>query len=202
VKRLAAAAISAIILSTTISAADAKPRRHAGHHQVIKKQKVAKYTRSRISREYTHSRIISQKYTRSHVEQPKQEQSFFGGLQEGFSSGYSAGSGVVSRARQYIGATAREVGVRSSLWCSAFLRKVTGASGVDDRALSWENKQRVAPQVGAIATMSRGRRGGHAGIVSGFDAKGNPIIISGNHGNRVAESVYPKSRIRGYFSAS
>ena len=28
---------------------------------------------------------------------------------------------LVQRARQYIGATAREVGVRSTLWCSAFL---------------------------------------------------------------------------------
>jgi uncharacterized protein (TIGR02594 family) len=48
--------------------------------------------------------------------------------------------------------------------------------------------------VGAIAVMSR-RGGGHVGIVSGIDASGNPIIISGNHGHRVREAVYPRSRI-------
>ena len=54
------------------------------------------------------------------------------------------------------------------------------------------------PQVGAIAVMSRGRGGGHVGVVSGLDANGNPIIISGNHGRRVAESVYPRGRIYAY----
>ena len=54
------------------------------------------------------------------------------------------------------------------------------------------------PQVGAIAVMSRGKRGGHVGVVSGIDANGNPIIISGNHGRRVAEAVYPRGRIYAY----
>jgi uncharacterized protein (TIGR02594 family) len=54
------------------------------------------------------------------------------------------------------------------------------------------------PQVGAIAVMSRGRRGGHVGVVSGIDPNGNPIVISGNHGRRVAESTYPRGRIYAY----
>jgi uncharacterized protein (TIGR02594 family) len=54
------------------------------------------------------------------------------------------------------------------------------------------------PQVGAIAVMTRGRRGGHVGVVSGLDAKGNVIVVSGNHNNTVAESVYPRSRIIAY----
>jgi uncharacterized protein (TIGR02594 family) len=54
------------------------------------------------------------------------------------------------------------------------------------------------PQVGAIAVLSRGKRSGHVGVVSGVDAKGNPIIISGNHGNRVAEAAYPRSRVYAY----
>jgi uncharacterized protein (TIGR02594 family) len=128
------------------------------------------------------------------VVQTPLEQNFF------FSS-FSAGVGVVDRARQFIGATARQVGVRSTLWCSAFLRKITGASGVDDRALSWERKRHIAPQVGAIVTMSR-RGGGHVGVVSGFTRNGDPIVISGNHRNRVAESVYPRSRIRAWLSPS
>jgi hypothetical protein len=46
--------------------------------------------------------------------------------------------------------------------------------------------------------MSRGRRGGHVGVVSGIDPNGNPIIISGNHGHRVGEGVYPRGRIYAY----
>jgi uncharacterized protein (TIGR02594 family) len=126
---------------------------------------------------------------------PQQEQSFFGGFQ----SGFSAGSGVVDRARQFIGESAHQVGVRSTLWCSAFLRKVTGAQGVDDTALSWERHQHIAPQVGAIVTMGR-RGGGHVGVVSGFTAKGDPIVISGNHGGRVREAVYSRHRIRAWVS--
>jgi hypothetical protein len=43
-----------------------------------------------------------------------------------------------------------------------------------------------------------GGPGGHVGVVSGIDASGNPIIISGNHNKRVAEAVYPRSRIYAY----
>ena len=48
-------------------------------------------------------------------------------------------------------------------------------------------------QVGAIAVMH-----GHVGVVSGIDANGNPIIVSGNHNHTVAESVYPRGRIVAY----
>ena len=41
------------------------------------------------------------------------------------------------------------------------------------------------PQVGAIAVMTRGKNGGHVGVVSGIDSSGNPIVISGNHGKKV-----------------
>jgi hypothetical protein len=34
--------------------------------------------------------------------------------------------------------------------------------------------------------------------VSGVDASGNPVVISGNHNRMVAESVYPRSRILAY----
>src|SRR5262249_13078600 len=40
--------------------------------------------------------------------------------------------------------------------------------------------------------------GGHVGVVSGFDIMGNPVVISGNHGHRVYESVYPRSRVLAY----
>jgi hypothetical protein len=105
------------------------------------------------------------------------------------------GRGLVERARAYMGQTAAQIGLRRSLWCSAFMRHITGASGVDDRAISWRNKPRVAAAVGSIAVMRH-----HVGVVSGFDRRGNPIIVSGNHGRRVGESVYPRGRIIAFVS--
>jgi hypothetical protein len=77
--------------------------------------------------------------------------------------------------------------------------QVIGAGDVDDRALSWERHQHIAPQVGAVVTMVR-RGGGHFGIVSGFTKNGDPIVISGNHGNRVPKSVYRRHGIRAWVS--
>lgn len=108
------------------------------------------------------------------------------------------GSSLVSAARSHLGQTARQVGVRSTLWCSAFIRKLSpGTSGVDDRAISWLGRPRVGKTVGSIAVLGRH----HVGIVSGFTASGDPIVISGNHGHRVAESVYPKRRVLAYVEA-
>ncbi|MCS3449818.1 uncharacterized protein (TIGR02594 family) [Bradyrhizobium elkanii] len=179
-RTLSTALVGAAIIALSFSAAEARPRHHHHHHHA----RVAKVS-------VTSPRVA----VRQHV----QESSFADSFSSGFQSGISAGVGVVDRARQFIGATAHEVGVRSTLWCSAFLRKVTGASGVDDRALSWENKQRIAPQVGAVVTMGR-RGGGHVGVVSGFTRNGDPIVISGNHGGRVRESVYSRRRIRAWVS--
>ena len=53
------------------------------------------------------------------------------------------------------------------------------------------------PQVGAIAVMGR-RGGGHVGIITGVDARGNPIMISGNNGNRVREAPISRGRIYAY----
>src|SRR5439155_15541510 len=110
------------------------------------------------------------------------------------SSGFSS-SNVVSEARRYLGGNPTG---RGSLWCARFMNMVLQHSGYrgtgSDMASSFSKYgQRVSgPQVGAIAVMSRGRRGGHVGIITGIDAKGNPIMISGNNGNRVREA--PVSR--------
>lgn len=116
------------------------------------------------------------------------------------------GSNVVAEARRYIG-TGNPTG-RASLWCARFMNMVLERSGHkgtgSDMARSFASYgQRISgPQVGAIAVMSRGRRGGHVGIVSGIDAKGNPIVISGNHGHRVAEATYSRGRIYAYVMPS
>jgi uncharacterized protein (TIGR02594 family) len=115
------------------------------------------------------------------------------------SSGLGSSS-VVSEARRYIGTNPTG---RGSLWCGAFMDMVlkrTGHPGGGNLAKSYARYgTRVSgPQVGAIAVMGRGHGGGHVGVVSGIDSSGNPIIISGNHNRRVAESVYPRGRIFAY----
>src|SRR3954447_26503334 len=111
------------------------------------------------------------------------------------------GSGLVSEARRYVGGNPTG---RGSLWCARFMNMVlekTGHRGTgSDMANSFAHYgTRVSgPQVGAIAVMSRGGRGGHVGIITGVDAQGNPIMISGNNGNRVREAPVSRGRIYAY----
>jgi uncharacterized protein (TIGR02594 family) len=113
----------------------------------------------------------------------------------------SSSSSVVSEARRYLGGNPTG---RGSLWCARFMNLVLQHSGYrgtgSDMASSFaQYGQRVSgPQVGAIAVMSRGRRGGHVGIITGVDASGNPIMISGNNGNRVREAPVSRGRIYAY----
>src|SRR5579863_276947 len=106
---------------------------------------------------------------------------------DSFPSGATSGSSdLVSEARRYLGSNPTS---RASLWCARFMNLVlqrTGHRGTgSDMASSFASYgQRISgPQVGAIAVMGR-RGGGHVGIITGIDANGNPIMISGNHGNR------------------
>jgi uncharacterized protein (TIGR02594 family) len=112
---------------------------------------------------------------------------------------YGGGSRLVADARRYIGTNPTG---RRSLWCGAFMDKVlrdTGHRGGGNLAKGYLNYGRriAGPRVGAIAVMAR-RGGGHVGVVSGIDANGNPIIISGNHNHTVAESTYSRGRIIAY----
>jgi uncharacterized protein (TIGR02594 family) len=115
-------------------------------------------------------------------------------------SGYTS-SNVVAEARKYLGGNPTG---RGRLWCARFMNMVLQHSGYrgtgSDMASSFAKYgQRISgPQVGAIAVMSRGRRGGHVGIITGVDAKGNPIMISGNSGNRVREMPVSRGRIYAY----
>jgi uncharacterized protein (TIGR02594 family) len=115
------------------------------------------------------------------------------------SAGFGS-SNVVAEARRYIGGNPTG---RGRLWCARFMNMVLQHSGLhgtgSDMARSFASYgHRVSgPQIGAIAVMGR-RGGGHVGVVSGIDASGNPIVVSGNHGHRVAESVYPRGRIYAY----
>lgn len=112
------------------------------------------------------------------------------------------GNSLVAEARSQLGNGA--IYGRSNLWCARFMNYVLRATGHrgtgSDRAASFARYgTRISgPQVGAIAVMYRGRRGGHVGVVSGIDANGDPIVISGNHNRRVGEAVYPRGRVYAY----
>jgi uncharacterized protein (TIGR02594 family) len=109
-------------------------------------------------------------------------------------------SNIVDEARHYIGGNPAG---RGRLWCARFMNMVlrrTGHKGTgSDMARSFASYgQRISgPQVGAIAVMGRAG-GGHVGVVSGIDANGNPILVSGNNGNRVREAAIPRGRIYAY----
>lgn len=105
------------------------------------------------------------------------------------------GSDLVTEARRYIGTNPTD---RRTLWCGAFVDLVlrrTGHKGGGLNAPAYANygTRLSGPRIGAIAVMS-----GHVGIVSGIDASGNPIIVSGNHRSTVDEVVFPRRMIVAY----
>jgi uncharacterized protein (TIGR02594 family) len=108
-------------------------------------------------------------------------------------------------ALKWMGASSRQVGVPyPDLWCADFVNFIlrrTGHPTTNSRAAKSfldYGKRIDSPRVGAIVVLQRGRDNGHVGIVRGTDGAGNIIVISGNHGNKVWESPYPKSRVLGY----
>ncbi|KAA0072664.1 TIGR02594 family protein [Tardiphaga sp. P9-11] len=198
--RISALAVCSAAVLASVSPASARPQHGASRHS----HHVGKYTHS--TRHHVRHRA---RYARRSAQVEQQAPSFgdsanFNNANASMNqpSGGFGGSGIVDAARSFIGRG--NPTARGRLWCAAFMNLVlkrTGHQGTgSDMARSFSSYgQRISgPQVGAIAVMSRGRRGGHVGVVSGVDAKGNPIIVSGNHGNRVAESVYSKGRIYAY----
>ena len=112
---------------------------------------------------------------------------------------------LLLEALRWRGRSARQIGLPTKLWCADFMNFVlrrAGGSGTQSRAarsfLKF-GKKLDGPRVGAIAILYRkGPNNGHVGVVRGTDGQGNPIIVSGNHGNAVRQSVYPKSRVLAY----
>lgn len=102
------------------------------------------------------------------------------------------GTDVLSAARAEVGNG--PIYGRRNLWCARFMNWVlerTGHHGTNsDLAMSFASLPQTSMHVGAIAVM-----GHHVGIVSGVTARGDPVLISGNHGSRVREAVYPARRV-------
>jgi uncharacterized protein (TIGR02594 family) len=114
-------------------------------------------------------------------------------------------AGVLLEALRWRGRTARQIGLPTQLWCADFMNFVlrrAGGKGTQSRAarsfLDY-GKRLDGPRVGAIAVLYRkGANNGHVGIVRGTDGQGNPILVSGNHGLTVRESMYPKAKVMAY----
>jgi uncharacterized protein (TIGR02594 family) len=110
-------------------------------------------------------------------------------------------SSLVMEAREFVGT--KPGGMGGSLWCARFMNMVLEKTGHQGTGSAMANSfasygHRVSgPEVGAIAVMGR-RGGGHVGIITGVDASGNPIMISGNNGNRVREAPISRGRIYAY----
>jgi uncharacterized protein (TIGR02594 family) len=181
-------------LTSLSASADARPghgqvrAHHASHH--------VQHSRHDQARRRGHG--ATRQYARAHR---GDDSTRLASATAGVSLGVSS---IVDEARRFIGNTARQLGLPSRLWCADFMNytlKRAGKPGTGSRMASSfaaYGKRISGPQVGAIAVMSRGRRGGHVGVVSGIDARGNPIVISGNHGRKVAEATYSRRRIYAY----
>ncbi|WP_425908047.1 TIGR02594 family protein [Nitrobacter sp. TKz-YC02] len=188
--RILALAVCFLAVVAFAIPASARSYHRAGHYAHV-------HHHHHVHRQYRHHRY---RYTRrSHVRERRDANA---ALTPG--AGFSGGglvSNVVAEARRYIGGNPTG---RSRLWCARFMNMVLKRAGHQgtgsDMARSFAHYgQRVSgPRVGAIAVMTRRGGGGHVGVVTGVDRRGNPIVVSGNHGRRVAESVYPRSRVYAY----
>ena len=110
------------------------------------------------------------------------------------------GFDLVALARSQLGNGA--IYGRHKLWCARFVNWLLEHAGYhgtgSDTARSFLRFPRTFPQVGAIAVLNR-KGGGHVGVVTGFDRRGNPVLISGNHGRwGVFEATYPRARVVAY----
>lgn len=107
---------------------------------------------------------------------------------------------LVKEARKYLRTNPTD---RNRLWCATFMNFILANLGYPDtnsdaaKSFAYYGRRISKPEVGAIAVLTRGKRGGHVGVVSGVDANGNSVIISGNN-KRVGLAVYPRSRVIAY----
>jgi uncharacterized protein (TIGR02594 family) len=183
--RILALAVGSLAVVAFAAPASARPHHRAGHHAHVHHHKHHHHHARHHRHRHYHHRY-------RHASRSPEETGFSGG---GFVSN------IVAEARRYIGGNPTG---RSRLWCARFMNMVLKRSGHQgtgsDMASSFAHYGRrvSGPQVGAIAVMGRRGGGGHVGVVSGVDRRGNPIIVSGNHGHRVAEAVYPRGRIYAY----
>ena len=200
------AAIVVVLLGTT-AVATARPHNHHHHHHHRHRHHIVVHRHAKLTHANAAHRRQDSEAARqvAEPERPGKEaaphkESAVGGI---ISAPFRTAGGLAGLARTMLGETAGQLGLPRLLWCADFVNLVLrkeGRAGTGSRvAASFAHYGRPisGPQVGAIAVMSR-RGGGHVGIVSGIDASGNPIIISGNSRGRVRETTYRPGRIYAY----
>ena len=208
--RPVALALCSAAIAVSISPASARPHHgasrsahayhHTGHHARGHQARHHSAHHRRVARHSRSERGLAQKQMRGiDSSYASAAPGSAGAVGPGIVA--SSGSSLVSEALRHLGGNPTG---RGSLWCARFMNMVlqhTGHRGTgSDMASSFAKYgTRVSgPQVGAIAVMRRGRSGGHVGIITGVDAAGNPIMISGNNGNRVREAPVSRGRIYAY----
>ena len=82
-------------------------------------------------------------------------------------------------------------------WCGCWARIQKGINDVRlNLAAAWKHVGTPAAHgcIDCIAVIGNH----HVGIVKGYDAKGNVILLSGNHGHKVGIGTYARSRVSAY----
>lgn len=116
-------------------------------------------------------------------------------------------SELLQEAKKYLGGN--PTGWRS-LWCARFIAFLRPAIAERLKRMglnpNWARDYAKLPgakhsgNIGDLVVLSSRGSGGHIGILKDFDERGNPIIISGNHGHKVGIGTYSKSRVIAYAS--
>jgi uncharacterized protein (TIGR02594 family) len=208
-----ALALCSVAIVASATSASARSHHGAGRHaharhlsHYVRRHQIYRHDRHIVYHHYRHivrvsrwERGVAQMQARGFADSNASIASGIAARRPAASSGFNS-SDVVAEARRYIGGNPT---ARRSLWCARFMNMVLERSGHhgtgSDMASSFTSYgQRVSgPQIGAIAVMGR-RGGGHVGVVSGIDAAGNPILVSGNNRNRVVEAPVSRGRIYAY----
>ncbi|CAB4162976.1 hypothetical protein UFOVP787_209 [uncultured Caudovirales phage] len=182
-----------------VNAANAKPNKKNNHYSVSKivKQNNVNGSLSVPNSYYVDDSAASffaQDRERINQNTPKLNKKFT----KEVVTAYNSSTDLIGKATAYIGANSKQLGLPARLWCADFMNMIT-RSGSDRRAVSYMKRGTPAKYgcTNCVAVTAR-RGGGHVGVVSGYDNKGNPIIISGNHGRAVGVGVYAKSRVIAY----
>lgn len=108
-----------------------------------------------------------------------------------------ASGGLASTAMQYLGKTARDLGLPPRLWCADFINMLVGGSNRVAKSFLSRGSSASYGCINCVAVTSR-RGGGHVGIVTGYTSDGNPILISGNSSRKVGIATYSKRSVIAY----
>jgi len=181
------AILAAIFLITVCNQAEARKHKHHRYHSYSQQVSIQEFCGERYCSDHSRN-IVTQAV--SHANPHK--------VRSTISISYG---GLLSRAEQYLGTNPTGW---NHVWCGRFMAMIAPDKAALVKNPNWARDWARLPGAhrgigspGDIVVLSRGR-GGHIGVLKGYDGRGNPIIISGNHGRSVGEGVYSASRVIAY----